>query len=116
MGVQRMKQDFWIQTIRNCKTSGMTVREYCLLNRISEKSYWYYHKKYGDVLENGFSVMEKSSSSIPSISFAEIRPADLPVCHNCSTVSMEKNGIKVEISEDISDEFLVRLLRVMSNA
>lgn len=56
MGVQRVKQQLWLSTIKECKSSGMTVSAFCSSKGISEKSYWYYHKKLGDVLENNLEV------------------------------------------------------------
>lgn len=39
----RLRQ--WTQIIRQCQSSGLTNREYCAQNGISEKTYYYWLKK-----------------------------------------------------------------------
>ena len=34
----------WSNRIAACKTSGLTVKQWCTQNGIHEKSYWYWHK------------------------------------------------------------------------
>lgn len=118
MGMQRVKQDFWIQTIRECKQSGQTVVQYCKDNNLSEKSYWYYHKKYGDVLEEAMKTEARELVYTPACRFAELSaPVATPATPVIdSTAVLHKNGIRVELNESISDDFLIRLLKVLSDA
>ena len=41
----RMKLAYWAKIIRESKTSGMKVSEWCVSNQISIRKYYYWHKK-----------------------------------------------------------------------
>ena len=39
------RQIQWAAVIQECKASGLTNKEYCIRNRLSEKSFYYWQKK-----------------------------------------------------------------------
>ena len=39
-----------LQCKKECADRGITVNQWCQEHGLSEKSYWYYHKKLGDAL------------------------------------------------------------------
>ena len=49
-----LKRRKWVELIMECnevrKTRDISVTEFCAEKGVSEKSYWYYHKKIGDQL------------------------------------------------------------------
>ncbi|MBR3251956.1 MAG: hypothetical protein IKF80_09640 [Erysipelotrichaceae bacterium] len=95
----------------------MTVKQFCQSRNVTEKSYWYFHKKLADEMEEAFSVKE----NLPS--FLEVRSEDLP-SSSINTVGDRKGSaeirsidksISISMSENISDQFLLRIMRALSN-
>ena len=58
----------WAERIQNCQTSGMKVPEWCSLNGINVKTYYYWLKR----------VREKALACIPSAPSAASVNANLP--------------------------------------
>ena len=56
---REVKRIFWANAIARCKKeiseTGMTVMDWCIKNKLSVRSYWYYHKKIGDELAHKIS-------------------------------------------------------------
>ena len=94
------------QCKKDCKERGITVTQWCDENHLSERSYWYYHKKLGDRLcesvllcENAVSLPEQMTE------FAEVIPNNIAVDHH-SIVTLTVKDIRIDLDESISDTFL----------
>jgi hypothetical protein len=75
-----LKRRKWVELIMECnevrKTRDISVTEFCAEKGVSEKSYWYYHKKIGDQLAT--TISQNMEPVHPNdISFAPLTsPAD----------------------------------------
>lgn len=103
------------QCKKDCKERGITIGQWCEENHLSEKSYWYYHKKLGDRLceavllsENAITVPEQKTE------FAEIVP-NAAAADNRTIATLIIKDMRIELDESISDSFLQRILKAGSN-
>jgi len=123
----RMKLAYWANLIRESKTSGMKISEWCVSNQISIRKYYYWHKKvmhstYTLAVENGYLPdidNPRSSDELPAApDFAELsvphREAELDK-NNDSVISIKRNGFAIEIGSDFSEEGLRRVLKVIQH-
>ena len=63
-----MKRRFWKQQfIEKASIPDMTVRDFCRLKNVTEKSYWYFHKKLADELEDDLFKHNSSLSSLCAV-------------------------------------------------
>ena len=113
-----LKRRKWVELIMECnevrKTRDISVTEFCAEKGVSEKSYWYYHKKIGDQLAT--TISQNMEPVHPNdISFAPLTRPEDNVCLPSGQAVIEKNGVRIMIDDNISDELLMRLMKAMSN-
>jgi len=113
-----LKRRKWVELIMECnevrKTRDISVTEFCAEKGVSEKSYWYYHKKIGDQLAT--TISQNMEPVHPNdISFAPLTRPEDNVCLPSGQAVIEKNGVRIIIDDNISDELLMRLMKAMSN-
>lgn len=104
----------WTPIIRECRSSGMTVKSRCLKNNINEKQFYYWQRC---VREEAFDTLKKTESqSQPN--FVQLQtPADSS--RNTSSFMADMiihigNSI-LELSNTVSEELLNKVLKVMSD-
>ena len=108
----RLKQ--WTSIIRECHTSGMTVKAWCLENDINEKQYYYWQRR---VREETYNFLEKTEAN------RQTNFVQLPIAVDSSknptsfiadmVVHIDNNVL--ELSNTVSEELLSKVLKVMSN-
>ena len=113
-----LKRRKWVELIMECnevrKTRDISVTEFCTEKGVSEKSYWYYHKKIGDQLAT--TISQNMEPVHPNdISFAPLTRPEDNVCLPSGQAVIEKNGVRIIVDDTISDELLMRLMKAMSN-
>ena len=120
LGAQSMKRKFWMSLFEEkASMPDMTVKEFCKMKNVTEKSYWYFHKVLADEMEEKLYLSNNDLSELPA--FLEVNAGDLIAYDkkdnntNSSVTIHSVNGISVSISEDISDTFLLRLLKAVSH-
>ena len=95
----------WASIIAEAKSSGIPLEQWTKEHNIPMSTYWYWHKKVPSELPDDSSSQHK---------FAELTaPED---SSPCSHVIFHKGDLSAEVSEDISDEFLARIVKVMVHA
>lgn len=123
----KMKLAYWAGVIRDSKSSGKTVSEWCLENEISIRKYYYWHKKvmretYDMVVENGLLPASQSDSpdkkpvAVPE--FAELpiqRNAAIPKGTDDSGIRIKYNDFTISIDHDFSERELAKVLQVMNH-
>ena len=119
-----LREQHWMNIIqqcnRECKQEGITKTEWMERNGINYHSFYRWQQKLrnniaSDVLvaQAQMSVPAVVESSVPQ--FAEVVPPT-----SCSaSITPSKTGLKcksisVELSDDISDQLLMRLIKVLS--
>ena len=104
-----------LQCKKECDERGITVSQWCREHNLSEKSYWYYHKKLGDALYEVARTegMVNTAPQIDTPTFAEV--PQFPGTNSSGKASLRIGSMTIEIDESISDAFLQRLMKAGSN-
>lgn len=88
----------WIEKIRKCRESGLTVSEWCRENGINLKTYYYHLRK----------LRKEICEQIPV-------PV-MKVSEETACVRISIGEVTAEIPEGISEKMMTSLIRAMQNA
>lgn len=107
---QRLKYAAWMQMVKACRESGMTVEHWCIQNHISSKTYYYRLKKVCHlILSQGEEYPE-----ICSLPVAQPEPA---IPDNTSeNVTLRLTGMSIEIPRGIDEYTIATILRAVKTA
>ena len=114
--VQQVRMQNWIEIIRQCQSSGLTNKEWCEQNGVSEKSYYYHLAKIRKLALA--EIPHKSQSKVIEASFIEEAPpfTEVTVVEEPSVIQssivIRKGSASVEINQEID----VSLLKVILEA
>lgn len=103
--IDSMKIQKWLSIFNEAKNSGMPQSQWAEQHGISKSTYWYWHKKIGDQLASDLVQSEPV--------FHELIPPE--TVHSSSPAVIRKGGFSIEINDDISDHFLKRILKAVSD-
>ena len=122
-----MKLAYWTGIIKESKSSGMKVSEWCLENHISIRKYYYWHKRvmhgaYDAAVETGLlPAPDADSFSVASAKVPEFAELSIPN----KTITREQDngpGVKIRfhdftisVDEGFSERELAKVLQVMSH-
>lgn len=112
---QRYRMNQWIETIRECRSSGQAVTEWCADHGVSIKSYYYWLKR----------IREAACEALPALGEnSAIVPVSIPV-HAASSGPMVQDGspqivvrygsVVVELRNNASVTLIENTLRVLQN-
>lgn len=115
----------WLNIITQCQNrpNGITAKQWLQDNDISEKSYYYWLRKFRKEISEHIQV--PAITEVSEVSFAEITvPAKNEFSeHTTKSVGTKEtvaiircNGLTIEMSNDISDMLLSRILQEVSRA
>ena len=108
----------WFNTIQACqqRPDGITAKQWLTDNRVSVKSYYYWLRKFRKELvsQAELPVPADHSGDDTSVTFAEI-PANAFLKRGSSAV-LRIGAARIELSEDISDTMLIRILKAVNYA
>lgn len=100
-----LKLQKWASIIAEAKSSGVPLEQWTKEHDIPMSTYWYWHKKV---------TSESPAESVGSQSvFAELTPPS--VSSSPAIVTLRKGELSAEVSEDISTEFLTKIVKVMAH-
>ena len=122
-----MKLAYWTGIVKEANSSGMKISEWCDINHISHRKYYYWHKKvmdetYSLAVESGLlpdaenKLSERKLPMVPE--FAELTAPGTDVTHNHSNdpgISIQWNGFTITVNPDFSERELAKVLKVMRN-
>lgn len=124
----RMKLAYWTGIVKEARSSGMKISEWCDKNQISRRKYYYWHGKvmhdtYTLAVENKLLPETKSNTPEqmlpPAPDFAEIPiPQMDPALHGAcsdSSIRISCNDFLVMVDPDFSERELMKVLRVMKH-
>ena len=115
----------WLNIIHQCqkRPSGTSVKQWLAENNIKEKAYYYWLRKFR---KEAYDQMQLSTAAAkPEVAFAEITMPLLPAESDTTAVNVPDappaaviryNGLAIELSNDISEGLLSRLLREFCHA
>ena len=102
---KKVRLQEWEQQIEEQKTSGLSVQEWCVQNGINPKTYYYHLRKVReDFLKSGKSESDQAQNETER---AVVPILTVPVVGN---ITIEKNGLRIILSENISAEKLMAVV------
>ena len=101
----RMEQ--WAEIIRQCRESGLSNREFCRQNGISEKTYYYRLRKLREAAVN---IGKTESPALCRVDLSDDQNRE----GNHSQLRLRFRGAEIEVARDASPDTLKMVLRVMS--
>ena len=113
----------WLNIVNQCKErpADVSAKQWLADNGIKEKAYYYWLRKFRKEAYDQMQVPAVSQSA--EVSFAEISipmdnpPKSMPCTWHPDSVAVIKYGsISIEISNDISEAILNRLLQEVTHA
>ena len=97
IATDKCRSELWLERIHECRTSGMTVVNWCATNDINIKSYYYWLRK---LKREAFELLpvkqDQALSAISETAFAEISQQ---VRKNSSVIRVSLNDIMIEIPD-----------------
>lgn len=115
--VQQVRMQNWIEIIRQCQSSGLTNKEWCEQNCVSEKSYYYHLAKIrklalAEIPRKAQNKVIEASFSEETSPFAEVTLIeDKPLIQ--SSIVIRKGSASVEINQEIDASLLKIILEAL---
>lgn len=115
MDVNNAKHQYRLQTwapiVRNCKSSGMTVRAWCEENDVNEKQFYYWQRRVREELLQSVAVQSSQQSGFYQI-------PDHSVNNSAFKPDMVLNigSLRMELSNTVSSELLSKVMKVIHHA
>ena len=124
------KLPIWQERVRECRTSGMSVKAWCKAQGLDFTTYYRWEKK---VLESVIPTQREAKPDCkatalpmpvvqcqPSIVKVEISSSDVvrmddPPQSAAGTVTFSINGTVISLAEDVSEQFLGKLVEAVKN-
>ena len=114
---QEVRHREWAEQVRECQSSGLSIREWCKQKGVNV--YTYYRRLRTlreEVLETKGTAAPQIvpisiSNEISGIALIDQTPKSTPVPIADSKVIMRRDGIEIELPQDISEKTLLALLR-----
>ena len=116
----------WAEIVRKCheRPDNQTAKEWLSANGINEKQYYYWQRRLRNMAAGTTDKSLPATRLTGEVSFVEMpAPSELPV--ECSQKAMTDSGpaavirtgkLEIELSNDISDKLLSRILKVAAYA
>ena len=104
----------WAEEIAECQSSGMKIREWCRMKGISCNTYYRRLRAVRtELLEQTEQTMQQivplsTSAALQHSEPNSVQSQPMPVCEK---VIIRKNGIEIELPQDVSEQMLLTLLR-----
>ena len=104
----------WAEELAECQSSGMKIRNWCQMKGISCNTYYRRLRVVRTaMLEQTANSIQpivplSSSAALQQSEPETIQPPPIPVCEK---VMIRKNGIEIELPQEVSEKMLLILLR-----
>lgn len=99
---------YWMNVITECNHSGMCKSKWLKDHNIEEKRFYYWQHRFK--LESARNSADESVSS----KFIELKRPSISA--DTSSVLIHKGDFSVEVPDSVSDDFLLRIVKAVSNA
>lgn len=106
----------WAPLIKECKSSGMTVKAWCLENNVNEKQFYYWQRR---VREELCSAVAHNTESFDAPTFVPLTTTE----NDCQPVTslfqpdmvLGYGDMRVEISNSTSPQLLAEVMKVIGH-
>ncbi len=110
----RFRLEQWTQLIKDCQSSGMTVKAWCELNGVKQHSYYYWLRKIRKVACDQLpAVLTQTECSKPT-EFAELKVS--PSSYTHGSIIIHLPYASVEVAEGTSKETIEVVLMALKNS
>ena len=122
----------WAALIKEQTDSGLTIKEWCLREDISIHQYYYWkHLLKESFVDSAIhdlvaidstvtlisDITEESDCDTMSFHDSQISSPDSHNLHNLpDSLSIQGNGVRIELSESASDQLIIDLIKVVRHA
>ena len=117
---RQMRYQQWVEEVKdfNSRPKDMTVREWCALHDIKPPTFYDHMRRVQDYFAGQLQSIDESNQMVVSEpTFVELPPAITePKTVMPGVASIICGNARIEISEDISEEFLLKLIGAISHA
>ena len=110
-----VRLNLWIQRIKECRGSGMTVKAWCKTNEINDKTYYYWLRK---IKKEAFEALPSECKQVPAPFgekkiFAEVStPRSVCTANIAATIDMGRMRVDVHSGADeITLQNIFRIVR-----
>ena len=120
-----IRYQHWVQVIQDWSNSGLSKRDYCRQNAITEKQFYYYQRRIRAIIaaQAERSTLPEGNSGLTanSVERQSNRPQIIKLRfsemaqENSSTISFSVNGMNFSVPENIPAPFLAKLLEAASH-
>ena len=113
----------WASRIKEQKSSGLSVSEWCLQNNLSKNMYFYWKRQLKE------EVVEQALPDIVPLAIPTAAPQPAPTpaveCESCTSCTTFKpnstariliNGVSIEIDSTASEAFIQSLIKAVRHA
>ena len=102
MNVQYINNDFktkqWMQRIKECRESGLSVRKWCRQNNLCEQTYYNWLKK--------LRTLAVESGALPAQTFVSLDQVD----KEKENIIITRGSIRIELPSDTDIETITRMI------
>lgn len=105
------RKQYWSNIVDECNSSGIKKEKWLADHNVSQSSFYKWQKELRR--ENELKLDDVQPDQRVEI-VPLVAPPKIEEAHT-DKATLEKNGVRIEVSETVSDEFLVKLVKVLSN-
>jgi hypothetical protein len=109
-----MRQEKWKSIIQECNNSGMKKNEWMAAHNIDPKTFYRWQRKFR--VELGTELVIAQNNAMSSVQnqpdFCQLKTS-IPSVPSKAVINA--GHLNIEVHEDITDEFLLRILRAVSH-
>lgn len=98
--MKQEKQSLWERRIKEQKTSGLTVQDWCKQNQLKKCTYYYWHKRISDVANT---PIERRTT------FVEVKP-DIEIKKAVKKLQIQWHDLQLEISDSAEAALAAELI------
>lgn len=119
MDTKQITKDYrineWTARIRECSTSGLSVKRWCEDNGVAEGSYYYWLKRVRVAACEALPVIQKPIKIVPiNLSSETIKSSTADQDNNASLV-MRIGSVTMELNNNTSSLLIENVLRALQN-
>ncbi len=104
----------WFPIVKTCRESGMTVRAWCEQNDVNEKQFYYWQRCLREAACQSLSDTNQNSKFVQVPCLTSNKSNSTKSTFEPSMV-IRIGDISVELSDDVSPDFLAKVLHVISD-
>lgn len=107
--------NLWIQRIKECRESDMTVEAWCKSNEINVKTYYYWLRK---IKKEAFEVLPQKCKQVPAPFverkvFSEVHTSGPTYAENIAA-TVDIAGVRIDVHNGADDITLQNIFRIVS--